>query len=126
MKQTYQRLKILEYLKGVKTHPTAEQVYSKLKLKIPTISLATVHRNLNQMAEANQILKLEVKGQYHFDADLSLHQHFVCENCGKIYDIFHPDISEYALDEIDKDKFQVNNVYVIFNGVCDKCNNIQK
>ncbi len=121
MKNTHQRLKILEYLKGVKTHPTAEQVYKKIKSKIHTISLATVHRNLNQMAEANQILKLEVKGQYHFDADTSLHQHFVCDKCGKIHDIFHPDISEYALDEIDQNKFRVNNVHIIFNGICSKC-----
>ncbi|MBL7050796.1 transcriptional repressor [Candidatus Woesearchaeota archaeon] len=124
MKNTYQRLKILEHLKSVKTHPTAEQVYNKIKPKISTISLATVHRNLNQMAESNQILKLEVKGQYHFDADLSLHQHFVCSECGKIYDLFQPDISEYALDEIDQNKFQVNNVQVIFNGICSKCKKI--
>lgn len=124
MKNTYQRLKILEHLKSVKTHPTAEQVYNKIKPKISTISLATVHRNLNQMAEANHILKLEVKGQYHFDADTSLHQHFVCNECGKIYDLFQPDISEYALDEIDQNKFQVNNVQVIFNGICSKCKKI--
>ena len=84
-RQTIQRIKILEYLEGVKTHPTAETIYREVKKELPTITLATVYRNLNLLADEGKIVKLEINNEYHFDADRSNHQHGVCKKCGKIY-----------------------------------------
>ncbi|MFQ5901182.1 MAG: transcriptional repressor, partial [Thermodesulfobacteriota bacterium] len=49
---------ILNVLKGVKTHPTADWIYEELKKEIPNISLGTVYRNLTYLKENNFILKL--------------------------------------------------------------------
>ena len=120
-RNTNQKIKILNHLKGVKTHPTAEMVYVEVKKELPALTLATVYRNLNHMAEQGQILKLEINKEFHFDGDLSSHQHCVCNNCGKIVDLFQKNISQYALQEIKDKDFQPTSVTVIFHGLCYDC-----
>ena len=50
MNRTAQREAILKELRSVKTHPTADELYAALRVKLPTISLGTVYRNLEQMS----------------------------------------------------------------------------
>ena len=116
-----QRQKILNYLKSVKTHPTAEMVYSGVKNEMPNVSLGTVYRNLNILAEDGEILKLEINNEFHFDGDLCKHQHCVCNQCGKIMDVFQEEISKYALKKINVKGFEAKCVNVIFNGNCKSC-----
>lgn len=118
---TNQRLKILQYLKKVKTHPRAEEVYEKIKAEMPAISLATVYRNLNRLAEEGEILRLEINKEYHYDGDKCSHQHCLCKKCGIILDVFQKDISEYALSKIKSEGFQPSCVTIMFNGVCKNC-----
>ena len=75
MKFSRQRAAILSFLQSRKDHPSAELVYAYVKKDYPRISLGTVYRNLNQLAEAGVISKLQFD---HFDYDTSPHQHFVC------------------------------------------------
>ncbi|MFA6888962.1 MAG: transcriptional repressor [Candidatus Woesearchaeota archaeon] len=119
-RNTYQRTKILEYLQSVCTHPTAEQVYTTIKTQIPTITLATVYRNLNILAEQRKILRLEINKEFRYDADISMHQHCICNTCNTIIDLFDKEISLYALKKI-KDSFSAQSVVVIFSGQCKKC-----
>ncbi|WNY25045.1 transcriptional repressor [Methanolapillus millepedarum] len=91
-RNTVQKMKILEYLSGTKSHPTAETVYAEVSKEIPTISLSTVYRNLNMMAENNEILKFEVGNEAHYDADTSFHHHAYCRFCKTVFDIFDTDI----------------------------------
>jgi Fur family peroxide stress response transcriptional regulator len=123
-RMTNQRLKIMEYLKSVKTHPTAEMVYNKVVKELPKITLATVYRNLNLLADQGEILRLEINNEYRYDADLSFHQHCVCKKCGKIIDLFQKEISRYALNKIRTNNFKPTSVNVIFYGICKKCKKI--
>ena len=122
-RMTNQRMKILEYLKGVTSHPTAEQVYNEVVKDLPAITLATVYRNLNFLAENGEVLRLEINKEYHFDADISKHQHCVCKSCWKVSDVFQPEISEMALKNVNCQGFNPVGVNVIFYGTCDKCKN---
>jgi len=122
-RNTDQKLKILLHLRSVKTHPTAESVYEQVKKDIPAISLATVYRNLNTMAAQGKILRLEINKEYHYDADISFHQHCVCNACGRIDDMFQYGISEYALKNFKNKKFKPVSVSVIFRGFCKDCSN---
>ncbi len=117
-RMTVQKMKILEHLKSVKTHPTAEMVYNVVKKDIPSITLATVYRNLNCLSEDGKIVKLEINGEFRFDADMGKHQHCVCKKCGKILDVFQKEISEYALKKIKSTDFVPSGVQVIFYGNC--------
>ena len=118
---TIQKMKILEYLHSVRTHPTAESIYEAVRKDIPNISLATIYRNLNQMSAAGQILKLEVDGEYHFDGDVSKHQHVYCSRCGKLVDVFNKKINDYAIKNFDLPGFEVDSVQVLFKGLCSEC-----
>ena len=88
IRNTEQRKKILEHLKSVHTHPTAETVYNAIKKDMPKITLATVYRNLNLLAEQGEIQRLEINKEYRYDACCNAHQHCVCEECGKVMETF--------------------------------------
>jgi Fe2+ or Zn2+ uptake regulation protein len=121
IKNTTQRIKIVEFLKSVKTHPTAEDVYGNVKKELPGISLGTVYRNLNLLADLEMIQKLEINNEFHFDGDVQVHQHGVCDSCNKIFDIFQKNISDFALSKVKTNEFIPKGVTVIFNGLCRNC-----
>ena len=76
------------YLLSTKAHPTADTVYQAIKPDIPSISLGTVYRNLNQLAEQGKILKLSMEdGSEHFDGNPLPHHHFTCRKCGRVLDL---------------------------------------
>ena len=54
-KYSHQRESIINFLTGRTDHPTADAVYQYLRNDLPTISLGTVYRNLNQMAASGRI-----------------------------------------------------------------------
>ncbi len=118
-RNTPQRMKILQYLKSVHSHPTAEIVYNAIKADMPTITLATVYRNLNLLAESGEILRLEINKEFHYDAYCNSHQHFVCENTGKIYDLEDNEITELIKSKINSTKFNPKSVSIIIRGTCN-------
>lgn len=121
MRMTHQRKKILEYLKSVKTHPTAEIIYNSLKKELPNMTLATVYRNVNSLAEQGKILKFDVKCVSHFDGDISFHQHCVCCKCGMIKDLFEKSINQRAIKKMNISGFEPESINIIIQGKCHKC-----
>ena len=90
-RMTRQRMVILEELRKVKTHPTADELYAMVRTRMPRISLGTVYRNLDFLTESKEILKLESAGSIRrFDGDTRPHQHVRCQICGKIGDVVPP------------------------------------
>jgi len=88
LKSTKQRQVILEELRKVTSHPTADKIYQMVRQRLPRISMATVYRNLEMMAETGQIQRLPVPdGPMSFDGDISDHHHIRCRECGRIYDV---------------------------------------
>ncbi len=88
MRKTEQRSTILNNLKSRSDHPSADDVYFDVRQSIPRISLGTVYRNLDKLAQQGLIQKLEYPGaQKRFDGNPAPHTHFLCINCGKINDI---------------------------------------
>lgn len=102
-------------------HPTAETIYSDLKKDNPGLSLGTVYRNLNFLAEAKMIRKLDV-GQtiVHFDGDISDHYHFVCKECHQVFDITYHDENISNVVQLHTNH-KIENTDIIFSGVCENC-----
>ena len=88
LKYSRQRESIKASLMNRKDHPTADAVYASIREEFPNISLGTVYRNLNLLVELGEVQKLTFgDGKDHFDADTSLHYHFVCRSCGAVIDL---------------------------------------
>ncbi len=115
-----QRECILNYLKNTTAHPTAEEIHQDLKSELPNLSLATVYRNCNKLADSGELLRLDAGGKTHFDADISDHQHFVCSKCNRVYDMFFTLPSEMIEENLPKG-FTHKNHRLFFFGICKNC-----
>ena len=90
-----QRQLILDTLRSVHCHPTAEDVFQMVREKNPTISLGTVYRNLNAMCDEGEIFRIPVPGQPdHYDKNPVKHEHTYCRSCGELTDLLMPELSE--------------------------------
>ncbi len=124
MKQTIQRQAILKYMKSVRSHPTAEQVYDALKRDYPSMTLATVYRNLNTLADLGIVLRFKVNNKYHFDGFNDLHVHFYCESCERIFDIEYDGLEDdlkAITKKLEKQGKSVNEYQIVFYGICENC-----
>jgi Fur family ferric uptake transcriptional regulator len=118
---TRQRKLILEALQGVTSHPTADEIFSMVRARLPRISLGTVYRNLEILAASGQILCLErIGAQKRFDGDIRRHHHVRCRVCGKIGDIFSP-VAVPPLPETPVPGFSLHGVDMTFTGLCREC-----
>lgn len=118
---TSQKQIILDYLRGVTNHPTAEEVYDKVSQHLPRISKGTVYRILNNLKKKGEIQEISTKDITFFDGDTSDHSHFICQGCSTVFDIF----DECANCKIIKNKRtkvgKINNFRIYFYGICKKC-----
>jgi len=122
MKYSKQREMVLQAVRDNRVHPTAEFIYSYLKPMLPTISLATVYRNLNQLAEAGSITRLTLgDGVDHFDGNVTPHYHMICSSCRSVIDL--PARVSVELDQEDalQRGYQVEGYEVAFLGICPSC-----
>ena len=121
-RQTIQRKIILEELKRVKTHPTADGIFTLVRKTIPTITFGTVYRNLNLLRDAGKILELTC-GRYscRYDGDASQHYHFFCLKCKNVFDARIPAVENLDRKVSQKLKFQVKYHRIEFYGYCQKC-----
>lgn len=118
-RKTSQKKTILNYLKSVKTHPSAKTVYLNLKKELPRISKSTVYRILNNFKKKGEIQ--EILGDVtRYDGDTSPHSHFFCNECGTLFDIFE----DYKI--LTERKIiigEIKNYQVYFYGTCYNCIN---
>jgi len=101
-------------------------IYNVLHETNPKISLATVYRNLNQLAELGEIKKIEgLESPVHYDHQTHPHYHFICDKCKKVFDInaeIAPNIEQYTQE---KTGFLVQGHEINFNGLCQSCSTKQ-
>lgn len=87
-RMTRQRRAILETLTGMDSHPTADDLYSVIREKMPRISLGTVYRNLDALSCAGIVRRIDADGaQRRFDGNMTPHYHARCVGCGKVMDV---------------------------------------
>ena len=117
MRYSKQRELILETLKGLRSHPTAEEIYELVRASDPEISLATIYRNLNQLAENGMILRISAAGTSdRFDYPRMPHYHFRCTKCGQVSDIDSVYTNEIAMLA---EKLGARSI--LAEGVCECC-----
>jgi len=122
LRMTNQREMILQELKKSKEHLTADELYERVKKKMPRISLATVYRNLEILSEIGLIGKLEVSGrQKRFDWNTETHDHIYCIQCHRV-DNLELDRNELGVATSGTlDGYQVTGYRLEFAGICGEC-----
>ena len=119
MRYSRQRELITQIIKGRCDHPTADMIYETAREIEPNISLGTVYRNLKLLSDEKIIITLETEDKkIHYDGDLSRHSHFICQDCGKIIDLFKPAETPNELKELG---LTVNGEKCIYYGSCNDC-----
>lgn len=120
-RNTIQRQLTLDAVKELNIHATAEQVYNYVLQKHPSISRATVHRNLNHLAESGELLNIGIfYGSAHYDHNCHKHYHFACEECRRVFDM--PACYPEIFDEIaGMDGFEIKGHNLSFYGLCLEC-----
>jgi len=122
MRLTQQRKCILAELQRTTCHPTASELYQKVRRKMPHLSLGTVYRNLQVLVRHGHIRKLESgNSESRYDGDLTDHYHFRCVQCGCIRDIFLEGISTLASGLSSQGDFIVEGLNIDIYGICSDC-----
>lgn len=117
---TYQRLLIYKSLNRVKSHPTAEEIYQEVRKEYPSISLATVYKTLETLAENQLISKVtSLHDLARYDGDTSRHHHLVCLRCRKVVDIHDESLNQ--LNFADQQGFKVSGYRIQVEGICADC-----
>lgn len=119
-----QRELIRQSLMNTNEHPTAEMVYHWLKPENPNLSLGTVYRNLNLLADEGVITRMPFPVE-RYDAETRPHPHFQCNACGAVYDLEGlPYNSTLDVDAAGCSGHHVERHEIVFTGSCKNC--IQK
>lgn len=85
---TRQLAAIYDVLAASSDHPTADQVFQRVRDALPQVSLGTVYRNLDKLREQGRLRVVRLAdGQAHYDAMIAEHDHFVCEGCARVLDL---------------------------------------
>jgi len=88
LKLTPQRMAIVRELAADPTHPTAQELYERLRSSMPTMSFATVYNTLDALAAAGLCAALSLApGPARFDPNMAAHHHAVCDRCGLVRDV---------------------------------------
>jgi len=122
-RNTRQRKVVLEELKNRVDHPTAAELYERVKIELPRISLGTVYRNLDILQEMDQCVRLSGSAgtESRFDGRMDPHLHFQCRTCGRLIDLdtMLPMIDEYIGASLEGHSVEGYNL--ILRGTCSSC-----
>lgn len=121
-RQSRQRMVVLEELQAVSTHPTARELYDRVRRRLPSISLGTVYRNLERLCGCGEACRLVPEGgEARFDADTRPHDHVRCVRCGCVADLPGPP-TQLAPGELDETAdFEIIGYRLDYLGVCPAC-----
>lgn len=120
---TPQRLAVLRILAASEDHPTAEQIFEKVRTEFPTTSLATIYKTIALLKGLNEVLELGFPdGSNRYDGAKPFpHPHVICIRCRKIMDPYIISLDELK-DEIGKKTgFRIHYHRLDFFGLCGEC-----
>ena len=122
-RNTMQRNLVLETVRSLASHPTAEEVYENVILRDRRISKATVYRNLALFRESGDIVSVgTVAGQERFDSDVRPHPHFICSCCHRVIDLDLTFSAAERYPDIERATGgKVSGECLSFTGLCENC-----
>ena len=121
-RMTRQRKVILEELLKQNVHPSADEIYQMVRLRMPRISLGTVYRNLEVLANMGKIQKLELSGALkRYDWNTNKHYHIRCVCCDRVDDAPIAPLNQLENDLYGATVFEIIGHNLEFTGLCPEC-----
>lgn len=122
LRMTRQRQLVYDVLMESRDHPTADEVFRRVRTRMPSISLATVYNCLEKLVDCSLVKQVNRdRESSRYCGNLREHGHFYCEKCGSVHDI---DLAPPALTQLAPKReagFTVEHFDINFRGVCPRC-----
>lgn len=119
---THQREIIFRTVYEMRSHPTPEAIYERVRERIPSISLATVYKNLKTFLDAGLLREVSpMHGSLRVDANTEEHHHLVCTECRTVIDLAEDDLEPARLLRSLPEGFVLKRCAVEFYGLCPRC-----
>jgi Fur family peroxide stress response transcriptional regulator len=119
---THQRLVVYRELMKMKDHPNPELVFERVRVELPTISLATVYKTLHVLLEAGIVHEVSPHhGLLRIEPNVKRHHHFICLQCHAITDLAFTEVDESPLKNSVPEGFQIEQVSMELRGLCGSC-----
>jgi len=120
LKITPQRLAILKELEK-KGHASIEEIYEDIRDFFPSISLATIYKNITALKDENIISEICLHHKPKYEITKEPHAHFICKKCGAVEDVPFNDIIKGEIDKEYPDSQKELYIY----GICSKCKELR-
>jgi Fur family peroxide stress response transcriptional regulator len=122
LKITPQRLEIFRELAATTEHPSAEEIFERIRQRMPTVSLDTVYRTLGTLNETGIVSRVEVlDDRCRFDANMEPHHHFVCVRCKRVVDFQWPGFDRLQIPDELRALGVIHQPHAELRGVCNSC-----
>lgn len=123
LRATPQRMAIWDYLITSDEHPSAIEIFTRLKPQFPSLSLATVYNTLDVLVGMGLVNALGSIGddRVHFDANLEPHVNLVCRVCHKVVDTDAACVEDLEAELRLKTGYQVEGSRILYFGICPEC-----
>lgn len=119
---TQQRQVIYEVMQSIGGHPSPEQVYAVVRERIPTISLATVYKNIHLFVESGVLREVSLHhGTVRVELAAEEHHHVVCSRCKSIADIDESELGAIPRQSRLPGGFLVERYAIDVIGLCAEC-----
>ncbi len=125
-KMTKNRVAIVEELKKLTNHPTADELFGIVKKHHPRISLGTLYRNLALLSQLEVIRKIDAGDKSRFDGNTCFHYHARCNKCDKLIDLPDKYNKQKIVTNAIEDDFVITGYRLEFFGICKKCSIIME
>jgi Fur family transcriptional regulator, peroxide stress response regulator len=112
---------IWEAIKNENSHPTADEIYERVREVVPNISLGTVYRNLQKLVVEGKLQVVTLGRTQHFDPLVRSHHHFICQKCHAVYDISVNSKENVFPFPFPENGFTVDSHELTLYGSCKKC-----
>jgi Fur family peroxide stress response transcriptional regulator len=122
LRMNQQRIEVYREVKKPEEHPSAPEVYSAVKERMPSISLDTVYRTLWKLSELGLLSPITCTGEgVRFDCFEQRHHHFICARCGRTYDFESERLDRIGVPKEAKGLGEPWEVHVRVRGLCNQC-----
>jgi len=124
---TPQRLAVIQALLAAENHPSADEICAAIRRTHPHVSLATVHRILEQFCEVGEARKVTLLHDVaRYDGNVEPHHHVLCVRCRRVQDIEVPEVDKFLEGRSSLGEFAVLRCSLEIDALCGRCQLAEK